>query len=352
MRNLAPDGFERRLGYKLTPEVATPTPLILKPLARKTMNPSNALQCVIGIDVAKHELVVARLGSTAVVTIANDKRSIRAWLASVPKAALLGVESTGGYHEELAQAAHARGVKVYVLNPRAVRDYARGIGRRGKTDRIDAQVIARYIDREHGELHPWIPPTPAQAELGSLLKRRAKLIVAKGMIRQSLARLPRMARETAVALCHIDRLVARIDLQLEHTVRQLTAGDLTTLRSIPGIGLLSGAALLNVFNRYGFRGAEAAVAYSGLDPRPQDSGQKRGRRRLSKRGPAELRRLLYNAAMSAAKTKTWKPFYERQRAKGLSTTAALVVLARKLLRVAFALFKKGVRFDPAVAMAG
>jgi transposase len=76
-----------------------------------------------------------------------------------------------------------------------------------------------------------------------------------------------------------------------------------------------------------------------------DSGQKVGQRRLSKRGPAEWRRLLFNAAMSASRTKAWKEHYERERAKGLSRTAALNVLARKLVRVAFGLFKSHQHFD-------
>ena len=121
------------------------------------------------------------------------------------------------------------------------------------------------------------------------------------------------------------------------------------MRSIPGIGLLTSAALLNVFERVPSARADAVVAYSGLDPRPCDSGQKRGKRRLSKRGPAELRRLLFNAAMSAAKTRTWKPYYLRERAKGLPSTAALVALARRLLRVAFALFKNQQSFNPDMA---
>ena len=84
---------------------------------------------------------------------------------------------------------------------------------------------------------------------------------------------------------------------------------------------------------------------TGLDPRPNDSGKKTGQRRLSKRGWPEIRRLLYAAAMSAARTKAWNGFYLAQRAKGLSTTAALIVLARKLLRVAFSLFKQQSDFD-------
>ena len=80
------------------------------------------------------------------------------------------------------------------------------------------------------------------------------------------------------------------------------------------------------------KSADAFVAFTGLDPRPDDSGQHRGKRRLSKRGPAELRRLLYMAAMSAINTKTWRPLYEHYRAKGLSSTATLVILARRIAR--------------------
>jgi transposase len=77
-----------------------------------------------------------------------------------------------------------------------------------------------------------------------------------------------------------------------------------------------------------------------------ESGQYRGRRRLSKRGPAELRRLLYLAAMSAAKTKTWKPLYEHYRENGLSSTAALVILARRIARTAWSIYNHKTEFDP------
>ena len=89
------------------------------------------------------------------------------------------------------------------------------------------------------------------------------------------------------------------------------------------------------------------VAFTGLDPRPDDSGQHRGKRRLSKRGPSELRRLLYVAAMSAKKTKVWKPLFEHYRTKGLSTTAALVILARRIARTAWSMYTYNTEFDPA-----
>jgi len=76
--------------------------------------------------------------------------------------------------------------------------------------------------------------------------------------------------------------------------------------------------LVNTLERVPLKSADAFVAFTGLDPRPDDSGQHRGKRRLSKRGPSELRRLLYLAAMAAKKTAAWKPLFEHYRTKGLS----------------------------------
>ncbi len=73
----------------------------------------------------------------------------------------------------------------------------------------------------------------------------------------------------------------------------------------------------------------------------------RGKRRLSKRGPAELRRLLYVAAMSAKKKQAWKPLFEHYRAKGLSSTAALVIMARRIARTAWSMYTYKTDFDPA-----
>lgn len=115
--------------------------------------------------------------------------------------------------------------------------------------------------------------------------------------------------------------------------------------SVPGLRLACGSLLVMMFGRMQEHSADAMIAFTGLDPRPNDSGKKSGSRRLSKRGWSKIRRLLYVAAMSAARTKTWNEFYRAQRDKGLSTTAALIVLARKLLRVAFALFKQKSHFD-------
>ena len=203
--------LERRLNCKLTrPEAATPTPFILHRHGG-TMNSCLPSDCYIGVDVAQHELVAAVFGQAGVTTCAHAPAAVNAWLATLPETVHLGVESTGDYHRLLAERAHARGITVYVLNPHDVHHYARALGRRAKTDRVDAALLARYLAQEHAGLHPWQPPTPAQDRLTPLLKRRAKVVVAKGLLRASLAGLDIVQAERDATLNPLDALLTALD---------------------------------------------------------------------------------------------------------------------------------------------
>ena len=113
------------------------------------------LQVFIGVDVAKAELVAAIHNRTGCRSIANEASAISAWLRELPDGAALAVESTGRYHQLLATLARAAGLQVFVINPRALRRYAQSLGQRGKTDRLDSEVIARYVTREHDQLHAY-----------------------------------------------------------------------------------------------------------------------------------------------------------------------------------------------------
>ncbi|MGZ5095815.1 MAG: IS110 family RNA-guided transposase [Burkholderiales bacterium] len=286
--------------------------------------------------------------SFAVQRIANERRAIIAWLRSVPSGSRLGMEATGGYHELLADLAHKARFKVFVINPRDLRRYAQGVGRRGKTDRLDAELIARYVAKEHAELHAYIAPNKHQRALSRLMARRAKLVAIKGALNQSLHGVSAVRHEVKQLSARLERLIAHLELLMQRALQQLPAAHqaATQIATIPGFGTLSSTCLGHSFTRLPYTNSDAVVAYTGFDPRPEDSGQKHGRRRLSKRGPSEQRRLLFNCARSAAQMKVWRPYYEAQLAKGLSATAAAVILARKMVRVAFAVFKHNQPFDP------
>lgn len=303
----------------------------------------------LGADVAKDTIVVACAARTFTPKLlANRAAVLKAWLRSLPAGSVLGLEATGGYHELLAQLAMDAGLTVFVLNPKDTRHYAKACGARAKTDRVDAELIARSIAHEHRQLHPYCPPTPAQRHIQQLLKRRAKLVALKGALTMSLRGVPGVAAEWRALLTRFNALLAKLDATLAQRVAQapVTQQAQARLQSIIGVGPLIGTALATTLERIPFRHADAFVAFTGLDPRPWDSGHKRGRRRLSKRGPSELRRLLFNAAMSAAKTPTWKPLYEHYRRRGWPTTACLVIIARKIARTAWSIHHPGTTFNP------
>ncbi|MGH9967592.1 MAG: IS110 family transposase [Pyrinomonadaceae bacterium] len=303
----------------------------------------------IGADVAKDEIVVAcSEESFPVHKVANQRTAVLAFLKALPAGSRIGMESTGVYHELLAHAAHQLGFIVYVLNPKDARHYAKAVGLRGKTDRVDAELIARMIAHEHTKLHAWIPPTPEQREMDRLLKRRAKLSALRQAVGMSLKGLDGFTADLKALTGRFDQLIARIDQRVKALIQTNPErkAHVAHLRTIYGVGPVVSATLVNILERVPLKSADAFVAFTGLDPRPDESGKHRGKRRLSKRGPADLRRLLYVAAMSAKKTKAWNALYEHYRAKGLSSTATFVILARRIARTAWSLYTYNTTFDP------
>jgi transposase len=302
----------------------------------------------IGVDVSKAELVIAISSQQRVHSVANDAASIGRWLRQVPSHALIAMESSGRYHGLLAHLASQAGLKVYVLNARDVFFYARALGTRAKTDGVDAGVIARYLAQHHAHLHPWQAGRSLQQRLQQLLARRAQLATARAGLKQLVAGIDARDIDTRALHRAFDDLLQAIDAKVQALIAsdaQLAAGC-QRLRTITGIGPQTAALLATLLSRFEFANADALVAYSGLDPRPNDSGTQRGRRRLSKKGPPLLRRQMYLAGFAASSSRALKPLYRALRAKGFATTEAFVILGRKLLRVAFALWKSSASFDP------
>ena len=303
----------------------------------------------VGVDVAKDAVVVACAEPRfPVQSIPNQRAPLRAWLKSLPAGSRIGLESTGDYHELLADLAQAHGHTVFLLNPLDTRHYARAMGNRAKTDRVDAELIARLIAQEHTHLRAYTPPTANQRKLDRLIRRRATIVRLQGTLKRTMRHLGGFAAELKAVMGKLDALIAKIDAAMSAIAASSPQHQEAQqrLQTIVGVGPLVGLSLTNTLERVPFRKADAFVAFTGLDPRANDSGRKAGRRRLSKRGPAELRRLLFNAAMSAIKTNVWKPIYESYRTQGWSTTASLVIIARKIARTAWSIHHYRTTFNP------
>lgn len=304
-------------------------------------------ECILGVDVAKEWLDIAYSNGGDVERIDNSGTAIDAWLSRLSGPVRIAIEATNRFHEAFVERAHSLGHSVYVIDAFRLSRYRDAVGHRAKTDRQDAELLARYLQQEHAHLPCWQPRDPRQVRLWRLLKRRAMLVQTRVRLRQSLADIGALDEAAEALIKHCQQLIRQVDRELQDQAHRLGwQPDLQRSGGIPGMGPTTSLALIATFNRHHFRNADAFVAFIGLDVRVRDSGRFRGRRKLTKKGDPEIRRLLYNAAMSGCRDPFWKPYYRSLRDRGISGTAALMILARKMVRVCYALLSKQVEFDP------
>lgn len=308
---------------------------------------------IVGVDVSKRSLDIC-IDQSEPVRIDNDRRSIARWLKSLSgRPVALAVEPTNTFHRRLCDLAHEAGHTLYLIDGYRLSRYRDSLGVRAKTDANDARVLQRYLAHEQARLRPWSPPPKGYSELQRLLGRRAAVVQAQVRLRQSLAEVPELKRASASLFAHIARIDRLIQQLITKTLQQVHwAAAATGLRDIEGIGPLTSAALTMAYHRGRFRSSDAFIAFLGLDVRVSQSGLKKGRGRLTKKGPSELRRLLFLAAMRASSTPTWSEYYQRYLQRGLAKIQALNILARKLARVAFALLRSGHSYQPLHAKIG
>ncbi len=295
-------------------------------------------QFTLGIDVAKDELVIADWDTGSITRLPNRSASIADWLATLPRPVRMALEPTSHYHLALADQAQDLGHQVYLVNPRQLAHYREAVGQRHKTDPQDALLLARYLAHEVTRLRRYEPQSAAGRELWRLVRRRATAVESCKRLRQSFRgtgiAIDRLADEYARLLKAIDRrMAALID---ECGWRESYQHCL----SIPGIGPSNATALVTAYHRGAFASQDAFIAYLGMDVRIRESGTFRGRRKLSKKGPSELRRLLYCAAVAARRHEPFAKYRQRQIDKGLPKIAANCILARKIARLAFTLMTR------------
>ncbi|KPN90165.1 transposase [Pseudomonas nunensis] len=306
------------------------------------------LQTVVGIDIAKAEIVAYRTDRQATDSIKNDRTALKRWLKTLPAQSAIAVEATNIYHLDTVELAHAMGHQVYVVDAYRVSNYRRGIGQRAKNDPCDARLLARYLTNEQDGLRIWSPPPKAYTSLKSLLHRRATLIQNHAGLMLSWANEPLLKKVQAAQ----QKAFKQADQAIQKLLRKVSkeAGieaNIDRCKAIEGVGELTATGLATTFMRGDFANGDAFIAFLGMDLTVDDSGKKNGPRYLTKKGDPEVRRLAYNAAMAACRSAKWKPFYEAYLARGFSKTQALVALARKLCRVAFALMKNQSEYRPA-----
>jgi transposase len=308
----------------------------------------------IGIDVAKAELVVSILPTGERLAVANDERGVQTLVGQLQAkaATLIVLEATGGYELLVVGALAAAGQPVIVVNPRQVRDFARATGQLAKTDRIDADILARFAEVVRPALRP-IPDEAAQ-ELDALLARRRQLLEMlqaeknrAGQVFGNGKRLVKKSLKTHIA--YLERELRITDSDLGSMIRESPVWRERDelFQSVPGVGRVLSFTLLAELPELGRLSRRAIAKLIGVAPLSRDSGTMRGRR-FVQGGRASVRAVLYMAALVATKRNAViRAFYLRLLAAGKPKKLALVACMRKLLTILNVMARTGHRWDEA-----
>jgi transposase len=307
-------------------------------------------QAFVGIDVAKHSLDVCLLNEEQCFTIPNDAAGFRQLLNKLPAAGscLVVIEATGGYQQRVVGALVSAGHRVAVVNPRQVRDFARGLGILAKTDRLDARVIARF--GQHAGPRPVEIGSEKQAELRELVTRRRQLIELRTAERNRLE-----TTATKIVRKNIRHLIEQLDRQirqLEEAIGQLVenepelASKAALLETVPGVGPVTITSLLVDLPELGRLNRQQVAALVGLAPFNRDSGKFHGRRAIWG-GRASVRSVLYMAALTARRFNPLiRSFAQRLEATGKPFKVVLTACMRKLLVILNTMIKNSLPWNP------
>jgi transposase len=297
---------------------------------------------VVGIDVSKDRLDVHVLPDGTALNFSRDASGIEALIGKLAGLALqsVAVEATGGFETVVVASLAAASLPVVVVNPAQVRAYAKAMGKRAKTDPIDAQVIALFAATAKPQVRP-LPDAATQA-LADLVTRRRQIIhmiVAEGQREKRAS--PRARKSIARLLKTLRAELSVIDAEIDESVRgsPVWCEKEKLLDSVPGVGPVTVRTMLAELPELGSLDRREIAALAGVAPFTRQSGKWRGKSFIGG-GRASVRTVLFMAAMTAMRwNPTLRAFHQRLRAAGKPKMVALIAVARKLLTILNAILR-------------
>lgn len=313
----------------------------------------------LGIDIAKLKFNVCLLNTDGKLkhkvfpNTEDGFQQLSAWLIRHQMERVHAcMEATGAYGEALALHLHGASHQVSVMNPAAVKAFAASRLSRTKTDKVDAELIARFCLAQQPPL--WTPPALEVRELQVFVRRLEALIEMRVAEQNRLEAIIAVEAVRTSVEEHITYLSQQIE-QTKAAIRQHIDShpglrrQRELLDSIPGIAATTAAMLLaEITDITQYRSARQVAAYAGLVPRERYSGSSvRGRTRLSKIGNARLRKALYFPAITALRCSSFfQAWAEGLRQRGKCKMSVIGAAMRKLIHLAYGVLKTGQPFDP------
>jgi transposase len=305
----------------------------------------------VGIDVSKDRLDVHVHPSSEAFAVSRDGKGLEQLVDRLRTLSptLIAVEATGGFETIVAATLAGAALPLVVVNPAQVRHFAQALGKRAKTDPIDAAVIARFIEA----VKPAVRPIPdAQARLlGELVARRRQIIemIVAERQRERRAENIRVRKSIMRTIKTLEKELPEIDDDIDTLVRGSPAWrekeDL--LVSFPGVSNTLARTFLAEVPELGTLNRREIASLAGLAPFTRQSGHWKGKSMIGG-GRAPLRAALYMAALTAIRCNhTLKGFYRHLLAVGKPKMVALIAVARKILTILNAMLRDRRQWQPA-----
>lgn len=297
-----------------------------------------------GIDVSKHRLDVCC--GAQMLQVTNDARGwdeLAAKLREV-QADLVVLEATGGYERGVLCALQTAGLCVARVNPRQARDFAKSMGVLAKTDQVDARVLRDFADvlARHAGRAQYITPMLEQARqtLAELMTRRRQLVDMRVAEHNRLEHAgPKAARSIHSVIKLLDKQLGSIDQQIDDHMDRHFGPQRQLLDTVKGVGPVTILTLTATLPELGRLGRRQIAKLVGVAPLADDSGKRQGKR-LTWGGRAEVRSVVYMAAIVAMRhNPVIRAFYERLVAAGKPKKVAIVACMRKLLTILNAMLR-------------
>ena len=296
----------------------------------------------VGIDVSKDRLDVHVQPTGEAFAVARDGEGLAALVARLKPLApsLVAVEATGGFEMTVAAAIAGAELPLAVVNPAQIRHYAQALGRHAKTDKIDAEVIARFAEATRPEPRP-LPDEATQA-LSELVTRRRQIIAMMVAERQRAGRLPKRLKRSCERVVRVlEKELAALDQDIDTTVRGSPAwrAKEDLLASVTGVGDITARTLIADLPELGTLDRRKIAALVGVAPFTRQSGQWRGKSFIAG-GRQTVRAALFVATMAAVRhNPIIRAFRERLLANGKPKMVVMVACMRKLLTILNAILR-------------
>jgi transposase len=305
----------------------------------------------VGIDVSKDRLDVHVLPSGQSFAVARDGKGLSELIEQLVamRPQLIAVEATGGFETIVAAAIAGAHLRLAVVNPAQVRHFAQAVGKRAKTDPIDAAVIARFAEAVKPE--PRELPDEAARLLSELVGRRAQVIemlVAERQ-RERRASAVRVRKSLARHIAALEKELPDIDRDIDTMVRgsPVWREKEDLLISFPGVAHRIARSMLADLPELGRLTRRQIASLVGVAPFTRQSGQWRGKSMIAGGRPF-VRAAIFMAAMSAIRCNpVLRQFYQHLLARGKPRMVALIAVARKLLTTLNAMLRDKRPWQPA-----